>query len=374
MEKLDFIFSKGKLSLEMDGCEPSISEDRIINLVEARHPLMDRKVCVPLDFTIGTGTRGIVITGPNTGGKTVALKTVVLNCMMAQCGLHVPCKEASVCMNSNYLCDIGDGQNISENLSTFSAHITNVLDILKNVNKESLVVMDELGSGTDPLEGMGIAVSILEELKESGAFFIVTTHYPEVKVYAENTDCIVNARMAFDRENLVPLYKMEIGEAGESCAFYIASRIGMPFRMIERAAKEAYGEEYDITKAGITKYECKKEKSMNRKYNSSPRIIKKKKTKSKKKIEFHRGDSVMVYPDKKIGIVCKEANEKGVLQVQMPGKKIWINHKRVKLHVAATELYPEDYDFSIIFDSVEVRKARHQMKRKYVEGSTIEEE
>ena len=123
MEKLDFIFSKGKLSLEMDGCEPSICEDRIINLVEARHPLMDRKVCVPLDFKIGNGTRGIVITGPNTGGKTVALKTVVLNCMMAQCGLHVPCKEASVCMNSNYLCDIGDGQNISENsVNIFRTH------------------------------------------------------------------------------------------------------------------------------------------------------------------------------------------------------------------------------------------------------------
>ena len=222
MEKLDFIFSKGKLSLEMDGCEPIINTERSIELVAARHPLMDKSICVPLDFSIGKGIRGIVITGPNTGGKTVALKTVVLNCMMAQCGLHVPCKEAYICMNSNYLCDIGDGQNISENLSTFSAHITNVLDILNNVNKESLVIMDELGSGTDPLEGMGIAVSILEELKKSEAFFIVTTHYPEVKVYAENTDCIVNARMAFDRENLVPLYKMEIGAAGESCAFYIA--------------------------------------------------------------------------------------------------------------------------------------------------------
>ena len=286
MEKLDFIFSKGKLSLEMDGCEPIINTERSIELVAARHPLMDKSICVPLDFSIGKGIRGIVITGPNTGGKTVALKTVVLNCMMAQCGLHVPCKEAYICMNSNYLCDIGDGQNISENLSTFSAHITNVLDILNNVNKESLVIMDELGSGTDPLEGMGIAVSILEELKKSEAFFIVTTHYPEVKVYAENTDCIVNARMAFDRENLVPLYKMEIGAAGESCAFYIASRIGMPFRMIERAAKEAYGEEYDITKVGITKSECKKEESMNKKYNSSPRIIKKKKKKQRRILNF----------------------------------------------------------------------------------------
>lgn len=216
MERLDFMFSKGKLSLEHDGCEPQILSERKIELIDARHPLMDGKICVPLRFSMGDGTRGVVITGPNTGGKTVALKTVVLNCMMAQCGLHVPCKEASICMHSNFLCDIGDGQNISENLSTFSAHITNVLAILESVNEESLVIMDELGSGTDPLEGMGIAVAILEELKKSEAFFLVTTHYPEVKVYAEGSEGIVNARMAFDKEQLKPLYQMEIGEIGRA--------------------------------------------------------------------------------------------------------------------------------------------------------------
>jgi len=216
IEKLDYIFSKGKLSLLYDGTEPVITTEREIILKDARHPLMKKEICVPLQFQIGNGTTGIVITGPNTGGKTVALKTVALNCMLAQCGLHVSCKEATVCMNSNYLCDIGDGQNLSENLSTFSAHITNVLDILKRVNDQSLVLMDELGSGTDPLEGMGIAVAILEELKKSGALFLVTTHYPEVKVYAEQTEGIVNARMTFDKENLKPTYQMVIGEAGES--------------------------------------------------------------------------------------------------------------------------------------------------------------
>ena len=362
IEKLDYIFSKGKLSLLYDGAEPEITTEREIILKDARHPLMKKEVCVPLQFSIGKGIIGIVITGPNTGGKTVALKTVALNCILAQCGLHVSCKEAIICMNSNYLCDIGDGQNLSENLSTFSAHITNVLDILRKVNDQSLVLMDELGSGTDPLEGMGIAVAILEELKKSGALFLVTTHYPEVKVYAEQTEGIVNARMTFDKENLKPTYQMVIGEAGESCAFHIARRLGMPAGMLMRAEAAAYGATQEETDTDHLQKEF------------SPRIVKKKKptVKKVKEREFQIGDSVMIYPDKKIGIVCQRSNEKGVLQIQMPNKKIWINHKRVKLHVAAEELYPEDYDFSIIFDSVETRKLRHDMERKHVEGVALE--
>ena len=362
IEKLDYIFSKGKLSLLYDGTEPVITTEREIRLVDARHPLMKKEICVPLQFQIGNGVSGIVITGPNTGGKTVALKTVALNCILAQCGLHVSCKEAIICMNSNYLCDIGDGQNLSENLSTFSAHITNVLDILRRVNDQSLVLMDELGSGTDPLEGMGIAVAILEELKKSGALFLVTTHYPEVKVYAEQTEGIVNARMTFDKENLKPTYQMVIGEAGESCAFHIARRLGMPAGMLKRAEAAAYGATQEETDTDHLQKEF------------SPRIVKKKKptVKKAKEREFQIGDSVMIYPDKKIGIVCQRSNEKGVLQIQMPNKKIWINHKRVKLHVAAEELYPEDYDFSIIFDSVETRKLRHDMERKHVEGVSLE--
>ncbi len=244
IEKLDYIFSKGKLSIELDCTEPSINLEKRIKLVQARHPLMDKEVNVPLDFSLGDDdNRGIVITGPNTGGKTVAIKTVMLSCYMAQCGLHVACKEADICMNSNYLSDIGDGQNLSENLSTFSAHIKNVLDILEKVNHESLVIMDELGSGTDPAEGMGIAVAILEELRKSNANFLVTTHYPEIKEYAAKTEHIVNARMAFDRETLRPTYEMVIGEAGDSCAFYIAERLGMSAEMLAVAAKAAYGED-----------------------------------------------------------------------------------------------------------------------------------
>lgn len=298
IEKLDFIFSKGKLSMDLDGVEPSINLERKIILKNARHPLMDRAINVPLQFSIGTGVNGIVITGPNTGGKTVAIKTVMLNCMMAQCGLHVTCENADICMNSSYLCDIGDGQNLAENLSTFSSHIKNVLEVLQNADRDSFVIMDELGSGTDPAEGMGIAIAILEELKRTGCLFLVTTHYPEVKEYAKHTESIVNARMTFDQETLQPTYQMIIGEAGESCAFYIADQLGMPKEMLQTAVRYAYGE------SAVSKYQFRNEKN-NLEHHRSNKIRKTDKNKKDVKLQekFRRGDSVMVFPDKKIGIV-----------------------------------------------------------------------
>ncbi len=364
IEKLDFIFAKAKLSVEYDGICPKINTDRYIKLVEGRHPLMDKKINVPLDFEIGNGINGVVITGPNTGGKTVAIKTVAINCMMAQCGLHVASKEADICLSNQILCDIGDGQNISENLSTFSAHITNVLGILRRADKDTLVIMDELGSGTDPTEGMGIAIAILEELKKSGALYLVTTHYPEVKNYAKNEEGVINARMTFDKESLKPLYQMVIGEAGESCAFYIAKKLGMPGAMLKRAEIAAYGKEASITF----------DESEELVHERAAKLQKKKVVNQSKNLvnKFNRGDSVMIFPDKKLGIVCEPVNEKGVVRVQLQDKKIYLNHKRVKLQVAAQELYPDDYDFSIIFNSVEERKARHTMERKYVEGLEID--
>lgn len=362
MEKLDFIFSKGKLSIDLDAVEPMINTERRIVLTDARHPLMDKKINVPLQFEIGKQARGIIITGPNTGGKTVAIKTVMLCCIMAQCGLHVTCTSADICMNSGYLCDIGDGQDIAENLSTFSAHIKNVLEVLGEVNRDSLVIMDELGSGTDPAEGMGIAVAILEELRRSECLFLVTTHYPEVKEYAEKTQDIINARMTFDKETLCPTYQMVIGEAGESCAFYIADRLGMPNEMLKTAIRAAYGE------TAVSEYRFQKEDTAIQKQGQH-KISKNKKVSSGTDpgAKYRLGDSVMVYPDKKIGIVCEPVNEKGVLRIQLQNKKIWINHKRVKLLVAAAQLYPADYDFSIIFETVENRKLRHDMERKYTE-------
>ena len=365
IEKLDYFFSKGKLSIELDAVEPKINFDRQIKLIDARHPLMDRETDVPLNFELGSTYRGVVITGPNTGGKTVAIKTVMLNLVMAQCGLHICCKNADICMNSGYFCDIGDGQNISDNLSTFSSHIKNVLSILSEIDENSFVIMDELGSGTDPQEGMGIAIAILEKLLESKANFLVTTHYPEVKEYAGKNEGIENARMTFDKDTLKPTYKMVIGEAGESCAFYIADRLGMPSDMLNTAVKAAYGKE------ALNLYSFNNDKLS--KSKSSGKIKRTKKTHKKYEISdmYKTGDSVIVFPEKKIGIVCEEINEKGVLRVQIAGKKIWINHKRVKLYVKAEELYPEDYDMSIVFDSVENRKVRHDMGRKYTTETIV---
>ena len=350
MEKLDFIFSKGKLSMDMDAVEPAINTGRYIVLKDARHPLMDRALSIPLQFNIGRQARGI--------------KRVMVTCVMAQCGLHVACGEADICMNSSYLCDIGDGQNITENLSTFSAHVKNVLEVLREVGRDSLVIMDEMGSGTDPTEGMGIAIAILEELRKSGCLFLVTTHYPEVKDYADKTQDIINARMTFDKETLRPTYQMVIGEAGESCAFYIADRLGMPDEMLKTAVRAAYGE------SAVGNYHfCKEENTLRK--QGTHRITKMKKPVPETDIgtKFRLGDSVMVFPDKKIGIVCEPVNEKGVLRVQLPDKKIRINHKRVRLQVAAEQLYPADYDFSIIFETVENRKLRHDMERKYTEAA-----
>jgi len=367
--KLDFIFAKGKLSADLCAVAPAVNTARYMNIVNGRHPLMDRDTFVPLNIRMGgdSGIRGVVITGPNTGGKTVAIKTVGLLSIMAQCGLHVPCDEADICMNSQVLCDIGDGQSVTENLSTFSAHIINIIDILKRVNRESLVILDELGSGTDPTEGMGIAIALLDELKRSGCLFLVTTHYPEVKQYTEKAEGIINARMTFDRETLKPLFQLELGKAGESCALYIAKRLGLPYGIVKRACEEAYGDKAISELNLIYENVSPDDKQANRKEYYGPRIRKAADKPSyggsSRAKSFRKGDSVLVYPEKKVGIVCRTADDDGMLIVQIKKKKLRVNHKRLKLLVPAKELYPENYDFSIVFDMVANRKARRMMEK-----------
>ena len=336
----------------------------------ARHPLLNQDSAVPLDFEAGGKTSGVVITGPNTGGKTVALKTVGLLSLMAQSGLHVPAdKVSSFSMHNLILCDIGDGQSIAENLSTFSSHMKNIIEILQQANKESLILLDELGSGTDPAEGMGLAMAVLDELCAKGCLFAVTTHYPEIKEYAANKPGLVNARMAFDKESLMPLYRLEIGEAGESCALYIAERLGMPWKMLKRAHEAAYGN------SGEERWlEAAQSIPAAAKTVTAPRIVKQKDPKPETQSrsgQFNIGDSVIVYPQKEIGIVYARSDEKGEIGVQVKGQKKRVNHRRIKLQVAASELYPEDYDFSIIFDSVENRKARRILERRHEEGNVV---
>lgn len=377
VEQLDFAFAKGKFSAEMDAVPPEINTDRYIQITKGRHPLLSQESCVPLDFELGKKLRGIIITGPNTGGKTVTLKLVGLFALMAQCGLHLPCESAKICMNSNVLCDIGDGQNISENLSTFSAHITNIIRILEQTGRESLVLLDELGSGTDPAEGMGLAIAILEELRNRQCLFVATTHYVEVKKYAQEAEALINARMTFDKETLRPMYQLVIGEAGESCAFYIAKRLGLPEYLLDLAAEQTAGREKRVENSqeqmqSVCNREKKKPVSSQEKKVPvfEPRIekIRKEKKQPEHALKFQMGDSVLISPEQVIGIVYQPADETGNLIVQVKGKKRKVNHTHLKLKASASELYPPDYDFSIIFDTVEQRKARHQMKRKYCDN------
>ncbi|AEY65455.1 DNA mismatch repair protein MutS [Clostridium sp. BNL1100] len=382
METLDAFFAKAKLSVQMKATAADIHMKRRIVIKAGRHPLLNQSECVPLDFEIGNEIRGVVITGPNTGGKTVALKTVGLLSTMAQSGLHVPANPGSeFSMHNMILCDIGDGQSITENLSTFSAHITTINDILKQSTGESLVLLDEVGSGTDPAEGMGIATAILEELKTKGCLFVATTHYPEIKDYAKNTAGLINARMAFDKESLKPLYKLEIGEAGESCALYIAKRLGFPAHLLSLAHDAAY-KEYHSTKVIASENKEAFLSSIGQESQTqitpglgSPVLIKetpKKPVPQNRSSKFNIGDSVMVFPQKELGLVYQKANEYGEIGVQIKGQKKLISHKRIKLHVPASELYPPDYDFSIIFDTVENRKARHKMGKKHNPDLIIE--
>lgn len=398
----DFLFAKAKYALAIGGANVELNEKGIIDVKEARHPLLGPKM-VPLHMKIGREYKSLIITGPNTGGKTLTLKTIGLLTMMVQSGLLVPVQEGSrFAIFRNIAVDIGDGQSIEQALSTFSAHIHNVLEILQITDASTLVLIDEMATGTDPGEGVALSIAILEELHRRGATVIVNTHFNEIKNFASATAGFQNARMEFDEETLQPLYRLRIGEAGQSYAFLIALKLGIPSEMIQRSR--------EITRNGFTTTTSTAERleqyqAVEQEENEAPQYVETRVIEKSEEVEvavegeaerreqpsqeisekaadtpatperdkpFAVGDCVFISYLGRTGIVFAAEDSKGIVGVMIQNQKYKINRKRLALHIESKELYPADYDMDIVFETKENRKKRKMMSRKHVEGLSIE--
>lgn len=313
MTTLDFIFAKAKLALEMNATEPLFNTDRYINIRKGRHPLLDKKKVVPIDINLGKDFDLLIITGPNTGGKTVSLKTVGLFCLMGQAGLHIPALDRSeLSIFTEIYADIGDEQSIEQSLSTFSSHMKSIVHILKHADENSLCLFDELGAGTDPTEGAALAISILNFLHDRGIRTMATTHYSELKIYALSTSFVENACCEFSVETLQPTYRLLIGIPGKSNAFAISSKLGLPEDIIN-AAREQIGKEdktfedviADLEKSRVT---IEKEQQEIAAYKDKIRVLQEQLQQKNDKLDQSR-DKILREANEKAKEILQEAKD-----------------------------------------------------------------
>jgi dsDNA-specific endonuclease/ATPase MutS2 len=339
----DLIFARAKYSREIDGQTPIVDKNEEIDLIDARHPSLGSNA-VPIQVKLGKDYRGLVITGANAGGKTLVLKTVGLLTLMAMFGLQIPAKkESKIAVFDQVFVDIGDAQDVSNALSTFSGHIQNVAAILQKAKRHTLVLLDEIGSGTEPNEGAGLAIAILEKFYQKGALQIVTTHYGEIKRFSQEHEDFIPAAMAFDKENLQPLYHLIIGQTGESQALWIAKKMNMEKEVLLKAAHYIKQKEYGTQKVTFE--------------NRQP-VAKN----EKEKIIYQQGDRVILNETGEIALIYLD-DEQDFIQVFLNEEVIEVPRKRVKLEQAAANLYPQDYNMESLFVDFHERKWKKDLDR-----------
>ncbi|NKX12683.1 endonuclease MutS2 [Bacillus cereus] len=347
ISQYDMVFAKAKFSKSIDGIEPKLNDHGYIHLVNCRHPLLTGQV-VPLHFEIGQEYRSLIITGPNAGGKTIVLKTIGLLTLATMSGLHIAGdKETEIAIFENVFVDIGDNQSIENALSTFSSHMKNLSEIMRMSNNNTLLLFDEIGSGTEPNEGAALAISILEELYFAGCITVASTHYGEIKRFSEMHDDFMNAAMQFNSETLEPLYKLVIGKSGESNALWIANKMSVKEHVLKRAKEYMGNKEYALEKVNESKIR-------------KPKFVQEKR---ESHYEYKIGDRVNLLDHDDFGIIYKEKDNFYNVVVYYNGEFVEVNVKRITLEVAAKELYPEGYDLNTLFVDYKERKIQHDIER-----------
>ncbi|WP_342443200.1 endonuclease MutS2 [Lysinibacillus sp. FSL K6-0057] len=347
ISQYDMVFAKAKFSRQIGGREPRINDYGYIQLINGKHPLLPGNA-VPLQFSIAKDYRSLIITGPNAGGKTVVLKTIGLLTLAMMSGFHIVADEGTeMAVFDHIFVDIGDNQSIENALSTFSSHMKNLSDIMRAANNHTLLLFDEIGSGTEPNEGAALAIAILEEFYQMGCITVATTHYGEIKRFSEMHPDFMNAAMRFHPETLEPLYQLLIGTSGESNALWISKKMNVREAVLQRAKDYINDKEYQLTLVQDSKIRKPKEekKSMAAAY------------------AFAKGDRVKLLDYDDVGLVYEEMNPYNKVSVFYQGQILEVNVKRLTLDLPATELYPEGYDLETLFVDYQERKLQHDIER-----------
>lgn len=340
----DMIFAKAKYSREINGIEPEINQDGIIEFVNVKHTLLGENA-VPLNVTLGQDYRGLTITGPNAGGKTVVLKTVGLIILQTMIGVQIIADVGTnVGIFDQIFVDIGDQQSIENALSTFSGHMQNISEILAKTKRNSLILLDEIGSGTEPNEGAALAIAIMEAFYKKGSILITTTHYGEIKRFSEQHEDFLTAAMAFDSENLMPKYQLILGETGESNAFWIANKMNLDEHVVKQAQNYLHNRNYSTEKEhSLQKVRKPKEQTIFPIYE--------------------KGDRVFWTEKKTIGLIFELIELSDEVIIFVENQKVRVPKRQLKLDRSAKELYPPNYDLDSLFDDYHERKKIRDLER-----------